>query len=151
MQLYAAYGSNLDPAQMRERCPHSPLVGTGWLEGWRLTFGGAELGWKDGPLATVVEEPGDRVYVALYDLHAFDEASLEQWEGVSSGLYRPIRVRVATLDGDVTARLHVLNGYEGGLPSGLHVRMVAEAAEKAGAPDDYVAKIRHRPSGPVQP
>ena len=23
--LYAAYGTNLDPARMGERCPHSPL------------------------------------------------------------------------------------------------------------------------------
>ena len=51
--LYAAYGSNMDPAQMLLRCPHSPQRGTGWLEGWRLTFGGDELGW-DGALTTVV-------------------------------------------------------------------------------------------------
>ena len=44
MALYAAYGSNLDPAQMHERCPHSPVAGTGWVEGWRLTFGGEDLG-----------------------------------------------------------------------------------------------------------
>jgi hypothetical protein len=37
---YAAYGSNMDPEQMLERCPHSPVAGTGWLSGWRLTFGG---------------------------------------------------------------------------------------------------------------
>ena len=33
VRLYAAYGSNLDPGRMRAYCPHSPLVGTGWLEG----------------------------------------------------------------------------------------------------------------------
>ena len=43
--LYAAYGSNMDPAQMLQRCPHSPQRGTGWLEGWRLSFGGEDLGW----------------------------------------------------------------------------------------------------------
>ncbi|HTW21846.1 MAG TPA: gamma-glutamylcyclotransferase family protein, partial [Mycobacteriales bacterium] len=42
MALYAAYGTNLDPAQMLERCPHSPSRGPGWLEGWRLTFGGED-------------------------------------------------------------------------------------------------------------
>ena len=47
--LYAAYGTNLDPARMGERCPHSPLHTTGWLTGWRLTFGGEEHGW-DGAL-----------------------------------------------------------------------------------------------------
>jgi hypothetical protein len=146
VSLYAAYGSNLDPALMRERCPHSPLVGTGWLEGWRLTFGGDELGWTDGPLATVVEDSGERVFTALYDLHTFDEPSLDRWEGITSGLYRRLKLRVATLDGDALARVHVLNAYEGGLPSSLHVQLVADAAEKAGAPDDYVKAIRARPS-----
>ena len=54
--LYAAYGTNLDPARMGERCPHSPLRTTGWLTGWRLTFGGEEHGW-DGALATIVAGP----------------------------------------------------------------------------------------------
>ena len=40
MTLYAAYGSNLDPARMSERCPHSPLRTTGWLTGWRLLVAG---------------------------------------------------------------------------------------------------------------
>ena len=70
--LYAAYGSNMDPEQMLVRCPHSPQRGTGWLEGWRLTFGGEDIGW-DGALATVVEEPGARVFVVLYDMFETDE------------------------------------------------------------------------------
>ena len=41
---YAAYGSNLDPGRMRAYCPQSPMVGTGWLEGWRLTF--APMDWS---------------------------------------------------------------------------------------------------------
>ncbi len=69
--LYAAYGSNLDPAQMLVRCPHSPQRGTGWREGWRLTFGGEDIGW-DGRPATVVEEPGSRVFVVLYDMFEID-------------------------------------------------------------------------------
>ena len=67
MTLYAAYGTNLDPARMSERCPHSPLRTTGWLTGWRLTFGGEEHGW-DGALATIVEDPIEQVFVAVYDV-----------------------------------------------------------------------------------
>src|SRR5690348_18295853 len=74
--LYAAYGSNLDPAQMLVRCPHSPQRGTGWLESWRLTFGGEDIGW-DGALATVVEAPGSRVFVVLYDVSEGDEKELD--------------------------------------------------------------------------
>ena len=146
MTLYAAYGSNLDPLQMLLRAPHSPGRGTGWLLGWRLTFGGEDLGWE-GALATVVEDddPANQVFVALYDISEPDEEALDEWEGSDLGLYTKIRVRVATLEGDVTAWLYVLDDYEGGLPSARYLGIVADAAEAAGAPDDYVAALRDRP------
>ena len=144
MTLYAAYGTNLDPAQMQERCPQSPTTGTGWLEGWRLTFGGEEYGWE-GALITIVEEPGARVFVSLYDVSPFDEPILDAWEGADRGLYRKLRTRVATLDGSQLAWLYVLDSYEGGLPSARYVGLIADAAEAAGAPDDYVDDLRNRP------
>ena len=146
MTLYAAYGSNMDPEQMLLRAPHSPAAGTGWLTGWRLTFGGEDLGWE-GALATLVEsdDPGEQVFVALYDLSHQDEEALDDWEGSDLGLYEKIRVRVATLEGDVTAWAYVLDAYEGGLPSARYLGIIADAAEAAGAPDDYVAALRERP------
>ena len=144
MELYAAYGSNMTPAQMAERCPHSPLEGTGWLEGWRLTFGGEDIGWE-GALATVVEDAAERVFVALYELSESDERALDQWDGATIGYYRKLRVRVATADGEVLAWLYVLNDYEGGLPSARYLGIMADAAEIAGAPDSYVAWLRTRP------
>jgi gamma-glutamylcyclotransferase (GGCT)/AIG2-like uncharacterized protein YtfP len=140
--LYAAYGSNLDPRQMAHRCPHSPLRGTGWLPGWRITFGGE--GW-DGALPTLVEQPGSQIFVALYDVTDADEASLDSWEGADQGLYRKVRVRVATLDGEQLAWVYVLDDFEGGTPSALTVGILADAAEAAGAPADYVAELRARP------
>jgi len=122
--LYAAYGSNMDPAQMSLRCPHSPQRGTGWLEGWRLTFGGEELGW-DGALTTLVEDAAQRVFVALYDVPEVDEKELDSWDGVNLGFYSKIKVRVQVLDGDVLAWLYVLDAYEGGLPSDRRLSILA--------------------------
>ena len=144
MALYAAYGSNMDPAQMAERCPHSPQAGSGWLDGWRLTFGGEDLGWE-GALATVVEEEEARVFVVLYEVPETDEAALDRWDGATLGYYSKLRVRVATLDGDALAWLYVLNDYEGGLPAARYLGIMADAAEAAGAPADYVAELRARP------
>lgn len=144
MALYAAYGSNMDPAQMKERCPHSPAAGSGWLEGWRLTFGGEDLGWE-GALATIVEAAGHQVYVSLYDVTPQDEKALDQWEGADTGIYRKVRVRVASLEGNPLAWVYVLDSFEGGLPSARYLGVLADAAEKAGAPDDYVAELRNRP------
>jgi gamma-glutamylcyclotransferase (GGCT)/AIG2-like uncharacterized protein YtfP len=142
--MYAAYGSNMDPAQMARRCPHSPQQGTGWLEGWRLTFGGENLGWE-GSLATVVEAQGQQVFVVLYEVSEADEAALDRWDGVTLGYYRKSKVRVSTLEGDVLAWLYVLNDYEGGLPSARYLGNLADSAELAGAPADYVAELRARP------
>jgi hypothetical protein len=144
MALYAAYGSNCDPAQMLARCPHSPGAGTGWLEGWRLTFGGEDLGWE-GALGTIVESPGDHVFVVLYDVTDADAAELDSWEGADLGLYRKIKVRVHTLEGDPLAWVYVLDAYEGGLPSARYLGVLADAAEVAGAPHDYVLELRSRP------
>ena len=143
MPLYAAYGSNLDPSQMRTRCPHSPFAGTGWLQGWRLTFGGEDLGWE-GALATLVEEPGATVFVGLYDITARDRIALDKWESADTGLYRTTRLRVSTMEGDVLAWTYVLNGYEGGLPSARYLGLIAEGAEAGGAPADYVSELRGR-------
>jgi gamma-glutamylcyclotransferase (GGCT)/AIG2-like uncharacterized protein YtfP len=142
--LYAAYGSNMDPEQMLERCPHSPAAGTGWLNGWRLTFGGEEHGW-DGALAMIVPDPNSAVFVALYDVSPHDLATLDYWESADTGLYSKIKLRVSTLDGDVLALVYVLDAFEGGLPSARYLGLIAEGAEKAGAPDDYVADLRNRP------
>ena len=144
MSLYAAYASNLDARQMSRRAPHSPLRGTGWLDGWRLTFGGEQFGWE-GSLATVVEDEKDRVFGALYDVASMDEAGLDRWEGLPLGLYRKVRVRVHTLDGEVPAWTYVLNDYEGGLPSARYLGLISDAAESAGAPTDYVHDLRRRP------
>jgi AIG2-like family len=145
MALYAAYGSNMDPAQMRRRCPASPNTGTGWLPGWRLTFGAEEYGWE-GALATVVpaapDSPG--VFVALYDLTADDERALDAWEGADHGLYRKLHVGVRTLFGDEVAYVYALDAFEGGLPSARHLGAIADAAEAAGAPNDYVVGLRSR-------
>ena len=93
----------------------------------------------------MVEEPGERVFVVLYELADLDERVLDRWDGVNLGYFHKIRVRVETLDGDVVAWLYVMNDWEGGLPSARYLGIVADAAEAAGAPADYVASLRGRP------
>jgi len=145
--LYAAYGSNLDPRRMALRAPASPVFATGWLRGWRLTFAGDETAWE-GSMATVVEDPDESVFVVLYDVPAADEQALDVWEEIDLGLWRKIRARVHTLDGEPLAWLYVLDAYEGGLPSAEQLTVVADAAQAGGAPMDYVARLRTHPCRP---
>ena len=145
MALYAAFANNLDPAAMALRAPNSPLVGTGWLRGWRLTFGGADLSWQ-GALPTVVEDPASAVFVSLYALTEPDQRGLDSAEGFDLGLYRRLHVRVSALAGDESAWLYALTGYEGGFPRREVLDRIVAAAIAAGAPADYVSELAARPS-----
>jgi len=98
-------------------------------------------------MATVAEHEGARVFVVLYEVTEQDSRALDSWDGATLGYYSKINVRVETLDGDVLTWLYVLNAYEGGLPSARYLGILADAAEKAGAPADYVADLRARPCG----
>ena len=141
MTLYAAYGTNLDPARMGERCPHSILQSTGWLTGWRLTFGGEEHGW-DGALSTIVQDPFEQVFVAVYDVTPEDERALDGWEAADTGLYRKTKVRVQSMTGELVVWAYVHDAYEGGLPSASYLGVLADSAEAAGAPEVFVAALR---------
>jgi gamma-glutamylcyclotransferase (GGCT)/AIG2-like uncharacterized protein YtfP len=126
------------------------MAGTGWLMGWRLTFGGEDYG-PEGALSTVVEDAASQVFVVLYDVPEQDVATLDRWEGGELGLHKKLRLRVHTLQGTELAWLYVLDAYEGGLPSARYLGVMADAAEQAGAPDDYVQALRTRPSRKVGP
>lgn len=161
MPVYAAYGSNMHPEQMQQRAPHSPMTGTGWVHGWRLTFAGEDIGWE-GALATLVEDPESSVFVVLYDVTSDDEKNMDSWEGSDFGIHKKIRCRVDrddeitsdSADGagtHVLAWLYVVDAWERGLPSARYLGVVAEAAQIAGAPDEYVRNLRTRPARNIGP
>ena len=91
------------------------------------------------------------MFVVLYDVSVEDEQSLDRWEGSELGIHRKVRLRVETADGPVLAWLYVLDAYEGGLPSARYLGVMAEAAEIAGAPAEYVRGLRTRNSRNVGP
>ena len=92
-----------------------------------------------------------QVFVALYDVTDADALQLDRWEAADLALYRKIRVRVAHARRGRAAWLYVLDDYEGGLPSARYLGLIADAAEAAGAPDDYVSELRARPCRSVGP
>ena len=55
-------------------------------------------------------------------------------------------VTITDLNGEVLCWVYVYSGYEGGLPTEWYLSEIANAAAKAGAPDDYVQDLRSRPT-----
>ena len=83
--------------------------------------------------------------MAVYDVTREDEADLDGWEAADLGSTARPRSRVSTMTGELLVWTYVLDAYEGGLPSASYLGVLADAAEAADAPDDYVAALRRRP------
>lgn len=76
-KLYVAYGSNLNRAQMRFRCPTAQFVGVGTLENYELQFKGS----PHGAHATIEPKEGASVPVGVWMIQKKDESRLDLYEG----------------------------------------------------------------------
>jgi hypothetical protein len=80
MRYYLAYGSNLNRAQMRQRCPNAYPVGTCMLNNHKLVF-------RRGFL-TIEPEQGASVPVAVWAISRDDEKNLDRYEGYPRFYYK---------------------------------------------------------------
>ncbi|MEX2500932.1 MAG: amidohydrolase [Trueperaceae bacterium] len=109
-----AYGSNMDPVQMRRRCPSARFVARAWLPDFALAF--PRWSPKRGcGVADVVPAPGGRVWGVVYDLDEEDGRALDGYEGAPTDAtadpstdrerpaYRRVRLRVEPHAGDLAA------------------------------------------------
>ena len=78
--LYFAYGSNLDPEQMRSRCPSHRVVGLAELRDHRLVFPLFSQVWNGG-VASVQPAHGSSVWGVVYDVSESELAVLDGFEG----------------------------------------------------------------------
>jgi hypothetical protein len=77
---YFAYGSNMDPRQMQERCPGAKPVGKARLKGWEFAI--SERG-----VATIERSEGHVVHGVLWKIAISHEVTLDRKEGVARGFY----------------------------------------------------------------
>src|SRR3990167_10714755 len=77
-QLMWAFGSNLNVAQMRRRCPNAVKVCKLAVPNARLVFRG---------VADVEFVQGGKCPGGLWYITAADERALDEYEGVANGLY----------------------------------------------------------------
>src|SRR3954454_18755375 len=90
--FYFAYGSNLHLAQMAKRCPAAVSLGRMKLPDHRLVFRG---------VADCIPVPGAVTYGGLWRITAACERALDNYEGVSMGLYRKEYVPIALPGGRI--------------------------------------------------
>lgn len=107
-RYYLAYGSNLNKEQMLYRCPSSELVGTGFLENYRLVFRR-----KRYPCLTLDKEEGYRVPVAIWKVTIEDEENLDRYEGYPySYLKYETDITVNETNESLKSFFYIMNGDE---------------------------------------
>ena len=70
--IYVAYGSNMEDAQMKHRCPQAQKIGSFYLPDYRLVFRGT---------ADIEYSHGSQVPVVLWKITSRCEKSLNRYEG----------------------------------------------------------------------
>ena len=83
-RYYIAYGSNLNIAQMRVRCPQARIIGTSEIKDYELLFKGSQT----GSYLTIEKKAGGIVPVAVWATTAADEVELDRYEGFPTFYYK---------------------------------------------------------------
>ena len=128
LDVYFAYGSNMDRTQMKSRCPQSRYVGWGYLNDHRLEYVGQSPRWGGG-VATVTPHRGERVPGYLYFVTPSDLSSLDRYEGVPR-IYRRKTVNVKLGDQPGTTKAHTYHRIDGATPhppSPGYLRIIQDA------------------------
>jgi gamma-glutamylcyclotransferase (GGCT)/AIG2-like uncharacterized protein YtfP len=147
--FYFAYGSNLDPVQMAQRCPGATPVGPAQLADHRLCFP-RRSPVRGCAVASVEPQEGAIVWGILYRIGREDLVRLDEREGYDPvnlsavNRYDRIEVAVTPSDGEsVSAMMYVaLPELMPGLPSVTYLKHIVDGAVAHSLPDDYVARLR---------
>lgn len=135
MPLYFAYGSNMDLAQMAQRCPASRPLGPARLMRHRFVI--MPEGW-----ASVARAPRGEVWGLLWDLALKDVPALDRYESLHTGLYSKIlQTVIAQPGGPRRALVYVGRPGEGGVPQTGYMEAILAAAGSLGLPQSYCASL----------
>ena len=133
-KIYAAYGSNLNHAQMRERCPEAKYLGSATLKNQNLLF----CGQPDHSFATIKTMAGKEVPIGLWEISARDERALDRYEGYPHFYHKT--VLPAALDGEeVHAMVYIMDlAMPAGLPSVMYYDIVEKGYRDCGLDTAYL-------------
>jgi len=149
--IYFAFGSNMDPVQMAERCPSHRAVGRGVLPGHRLCFPRRSPVRRCGT-AGLSPAAGHVIWGVLYELDRSDLERLHQAEGYAPGRspeqnrhdFVAIKVRRDGPDGEpILAFTYLARADDSGAaPSADYMKHLIEGAEHHGLPKHYVTALQ---------
>ena len=134
---YIAYGSNLHPLRLRRRGVQAELLGSDRIDGHALHF---HKRGRDASGKCNILDPGDGVYVAVYEISVAEKQRLDRIEGVGRG-YQSSSITLRDYGECYTyiaEQGHIDNGLA---PFDWYREMVIAGCRFHGFPDSYVDEI----------
>lgn len=143
---YFAYGSNMNLAQMKQRCSSAKVIGIARLPGYKVEFYGYSANW-DGAQETVVPDPQSEVWGVLYELQVFDWDALDGYQDArSDGLGQYFHYPVEVIDREqgmikaIIYKKNILN--EAKPPSAEYLDFIMQGAKEQGLPEEYLTLLQ---------
>ena len=139
-RYYIAYGSNLNIDQMSYRCPGAKVVGTSEIPDFQLLFKGS----KSGAYLTIEPKKGAKVPVAVWEVTADDELSLDRYEGYPNFYYKTeVEIPVIGISDRKVRKLKAFiyimhEEREIGIPSQRYVDVCLDGYESFGFDENHL-------------
>jgi gamma-glutamylcyclotransferase (GGCT)/AIG2-like uncharacterized protein YtfP len=137
--LYFAYGSNMHPGQMRNRCPGCTFVVAARLRDHRLVFSRPFAAWDGGGVADIQPAVGSIVEGVVWDISPAHRDALDAYEEYPTAYTRK-DVVVETSEGQTLAAFaycaRPLGSYR---PGRRYLNQLIEGARANGLSPMYVA------------
>jgi len=145
--MYFAYGSNMDPEQMKTRCPNAELVGIGVMENHVLCFPRRSVKRNCG-VSSVAPLAGHKTWGVVYRLTSKDLAALDGSEGFRSdrapklNSYNRVGVIVSFDDLPTDMVTYVAVAQEDvPLPNAAYLKHIREGARYHSLPAAYLEHL----------
>jgi gamma-glutamylcyclotransferase (GGCT)/AIG2-like uncharacterized protein YtfP len=135
--LYFAYASNMNHAQMKERCPGSRFLKPARLEGYRLVYDGYSVP-RQGATANIVKSEAESVRGGLFEITEKDKLALDTHEGYPKEYDRKV-VEVKDAQGNAYAAMTYFRpGRALGKPHPDYEKVILDGAKDCQIPDEYI-------------
>jgi hypothetical protein len=148
--IYFAYGTDINPAQMAERCPGHRSLGVVRLPEYRLWFPRFSRTWNCAS-ASITPSPNDTVFGVLYDVPPIEVATLHYQFGYDPegraefNRHELHEVTVLRVGGSEPVKAMTYVAVPDGtkaLPSAAYIDAIIDGARYHGLPRAYLVVLK---------
>ena len=134
-ELYFAYGSNMNKAQMSIRCPRSKPLAIARFSGHRFLI-------NSRGVATVIPDRNYSVYGVIWRLSDGDEDALDYYEGIKDEIYYKKIISVQVANDQISTLTYIANDAVQGIPRAGYLEKVIAGAQSFNAHEEWFRELR---------